>query len=108
MGVYLLNNMTNNMKNTNEIIEVQYKNVTELNRGDVCFIESGDRRTTGIIMVHRTEQSKSGKFTTIWCYVIEQSDYGQLATYAGDQKHPKYGRLYYMSKSNKHNVEMIS
>jgi hypothetical protein len=100
--------MTNDMNNTNEIIEVQYKNVTELKRGDVCFIESGDRSTTGIIIVERTQESKSGKFTTIWCYIIEQSDRGQLATYAGDQTHHQYGRLCYMSKSNKYNVEMIS
>jgi hypothetical protein len=84
------------------------KLVTDLKRGDVCFIESGDRRTTGIIMVERTQESASGKFTTIWCYVLEQSDWGQLACHAGNHKHPKYGQLYYMSKHNSHIVEMIN
>lgn len=92
-----------------ETQDITFKSVTELWRGDICFIESGDKRKTGIILVVDTKESKSGKFTTIWFYTLEESDgAGEFGNWAGSHKHPKHGQLYYMSKSNKYEVEMIS
>ena len=90
-------------------MENKIKSVTELRQNDICFIENGDRSTTGIIQVDSINETKSGKFTTIWFYLIEQSDLGFLGTSAGvNAKHPKYGQLYYICKSNKYQVELIS
>ena len=97
-------NMTNM---TNKTMTIEYKTVTELSKGDLCFLESADKSATAFVEISYLNESKSDKFITIYFYPIELSDRGIVGNRLGDNfKHPVKGELHYMSRAKTLKVEM--
>ena len=94
------------IKNTQQI-QIEYKSVLDLNKGDLCFMESGDKRATALIEVEKTKISKSGKFITVYFYKITKSDFYSVGNIVGENyNHFKKGDLFYISKSINYNVQL--
>jgi hypothetical protein len=94
------------MSNTQQI-EIYKVSVLDLNKGDLCFMESGDKRATALIEVEKTKVSKSGKFITVYFYKITESDFYSVGNKVGkNYNHSQKGSLFYISKSINYNVEL--